>query len=323
MAVYRNSISEVEMDKEFLFSVIEGLSQPEKKLSSMYFYDDEGSRIFQEIMAMPEYYLTNSEYEILSEQGAEIANSLSFNNSFRLIELGAGDGTKTFKLIENLKSQGLDFEYIPIDVSQGALDSLEEKIIASNLNVNYTLKQGDYFEVLSSLPIDKPAVYLFLGANIGNFVPKDAFDLVKRIGDHIQKGDVLITGFDLKKNPLLIHQAYFDPHGITKRFNLNLLNRINNELVADFVLGQFDFYCHYNPINGEVRSYLVSLVKQTVSFYDGTKIEFERFELVNTELSKKYDLKEIENLAKDAGFEFKNHFIDSQRYFTDSLWVKN
>lgn len=322
MAVYRNSTSEVEIDKDFFKSVIEGLSQPDKRLSSMYFYDDAGSRIFQEIMSMPEYYLTNSEYEILSMQGHKIADKLGFTEPFRLIELGAGDGTKTFKLIKNFKSQGLNFEYIPIDVSQGALDSLEEKINTSNLNVNYTLKQGDYFEVLSSLPIDKPAVYLFLGANIGNYIPMDALDLVKRIGEHIQKGDVLITGFDLKKNPLLIHGAYFDPHGITKRFNLNLLNRINNELGANFNLDQFDFYCHYNPVNGEVRSYLISLKKQVVSFYDGTKIEFERFELVNTELSKKYDLQEIEKLAKDAGFRFEEHFMDCQHYFTDSLWVK-
>ncbi|MBD78754.1 MAG: hypothetical protein CL840_07530 [Crocinitomicaceae bacterium] len=309
------------MESNFKKDVCEGLSKENKTLSSMYFYDDEGSRIFQEIMAMPEYYLTNCEYEILSEQGKAIGENLSYTQPFRLIELGAGDGTKTFELIRNFQENGYEFEYLPVDVSRGALDSLEEKIKSSNLEVKYQLMQGDYFEVLNALPQDKPALYLFLGANIGNYNPAEALDLVQRIGSNMRSGDHLMIGFDLKKDSSIVHKAYDDPHGITKRFNMNLLTRMNRELGLNFDLNQFDFVCNYNPDNGEIRSYLKSLSDQSVGV-NGSAFYFKKGELINTELSKKYDLEEIELLAGNSGFNVKSNYLDKNNYFTDSLWVK-
>lgn len=310
------------MNNSFKEDVIQGLSKENKTLSSKYFYDDEGSKIFQEIMAMPEYYLTNSEFEILSTQGQEIGKQLGFQEKFRLIELGAGDGTKTFELIKNFSQIGLEFEYLPVDVSQGALDALEEKIMSNNLNVDYKLLQGDYFDVLSALPDDKPALYLFLGANIGNYNPSQARELVEKIGASMNSGDYLMIGFDLKKDISIVKPAYDDPHGITKRFNLNLLNRMNEELGLNFDLDQFDFTCHYNPENGEVRSYIKSLTDQVVGV-NGSSFEFKKGELINTELSKKYDLSEISKLADVSNFEVKNNYLDKPQYFADSLWVKS
>lgn len=309
------------MDQIFLKDVLSGLSKPSKTLSSKYFYDDVGSKIFQEIMLMPEYYLTNCEFEIFATQAEAIAKALAFNKPFRLIELGAGDGSKTFQLIKGLQKLNLRVEYIALDVSQGALNSLERKLLEQNLNVPYQLICGDYFKVLNDLPKNKPALFLFLGANIGNYENQQAAELLTSFGNVMQNGDKLLVGFDLKKNPLIVQQAYGDPHGITKRFNLNLLARINRELNADFKLDQFDFYCNYNPINGEVRSCLVSLKQQVVSI-NGNNFEFNRFELIHTELSKKYSLNQIEELAALAGFKSQKNFLDCQHYFTDSLWEK-
>jgi len=272
-------------------------------------------------MAMPEYYLTNSEFEILSEQGSNIGEQLGFEEGFRLIELGAGDGTKTFELIKNFLNGGLKFEYLPIDVSQGALDSLEGKIAQSDLKVEYKLLQGDYFEVMNALPNDKPALYLFLGANIGNYNPQEAQGLVQKIGSNMKSGDCLMIGFDLKKESKVVKRAYDDPHGITKRFNLNLLERINRELGFNFDIDQFDFTCTYDPNNGEIRSFIKSLQDQEVEV-NGSSFYFKEGELINTELSKKYDLEEIAALAESGGYEVKKNYLDKAGYFTDSLWVK-
>jgi L-histidine N-alpha-methyltransferase len=147
--------------------------------------------------------------------------------------------------------------------------------------------------------------------------------LLQSFNQCMKIGDKLLTGFDLQKNPATIRCAYDDPKGITKAFNINLLHRINRELGGNFKTSQFDFYSFYNPVNGEVRSYLVSMVRQKVHIRKMDKCyDFEQNELIRTELSKKYTLPEIENTASENGFSVMEHFLDCKHYFTDSLWVK-
>jgi dimethylhistidine N-methyltransferase len=308
------------LNQEFLEHIKQGLSSKPKSLSSKYFYDDVGSRIFQEIMQMPEYYLTNCEYEILSTQHRQIAQAIQFDGHFNVIELGAGDGFKTFQLLRGFKSQGLDFRYFPIDVSAGALASLESNLNRENIGIDYELLVGDYFEILQGNPFnDKPSLYLFLGANVGNYNSDQALGLFQKMHDFMRPNDALMVGFDLKKDPAIIQQAYSDPHGITSRFNLNLLSRINREFNADIMLDQFDFYCHYNPENGEVNSFLVSLKDQVISIAN-EEYFFYRFETVHTELSKKYSLNEIEDLGMKYDLKIEGHFLDCKHYFSDSLY---
>ena len=313
------------MENIFAKEVEEGLSGSPKHLSSLYFYDDNGSRIFQEIMAMPAYYLTDCEFEILKTQTKEIHEALGFNGHFNIIELGAGDGLKTKELLINLLTIGADFTYVPIDISEEAIHLLTKKMKQAIPDLNIDAQVGDYFDVMDTIggQDNSPNLILLLGANIGNFKAEWAIDLLKQINDHMRSNDRLLIGFDLKKNPILIRNAYNDPHGITKRFNLNLLARINRELIADFQLDQFDFYSHYNPLDGKVRSYLVSLREQNVTISKiGKTFRFRKDELISTEISKKYSLEEIEKLAKTAGFEFSDHFLDCKHYFTDSLFTK-
>ncbi|MFD1063016.1 L-histidine N(alpha)-methyltransferase [Winogradskyella litorisediminis] len=312
------------MTNSFAQDVLAGLTATEKYLSSKYFYDDNGSRIFQEIMNMPEYYLTDAEFEILSMQSKQIHEALQFSEPFNIIELGAGDGFKTFKLLEYLVNKNIDFKYVPIDISQEAMDILTESLRERLPTLNVKPQVGDYFEILKvNRESNFPSLLLFLGSNIGNYSPQKATELLTLFNKNMKNGDKLLIGVDLKKNPITIHNAYYDSHGITKRFNLNLLLRINRELDADFKIDDFDFYSNYNPDNGEVKSYIVSLRNQTVNLKKINKtIIFGYNELIWTELSKKYDVKEINTLAKSSSFKVQNNFMDCKHYFTDSLWVK-
>jgi len=308
----------------FAQDVREGFTAKNKHLSSKYFYDDAGSRIFMEIMKMPEYYPTGCEFEILLQQSAQILKQLQFNGLFNIVEFGSGDGAKTKHLLKSFSEAGAQFTYIPIDISQEAIDALQDNITAFVPGIDMQPRTGDYFDVLEELSgSDVPNLFLFMGGNIGNYTHDDALALLQKFNAGMKHGDKLLMGIDLQKNPRIVQLAYDDPHGITKAFNMNLLQRINNELEADISLDQFDFYSNYNPKNGEVNSYLISLKKQ--HFHSTVLNEtffFEKDELIWTELSKKYSFADIDALAKEAGFTVNQNFMDCKYYFTDSLWEK-
>lgn len=312
------------MEHSFLTDLIEGLSQPQKHLSSKYFYDDLGSKIFQDIMHMPEYYLTDSEFEIFNLQAKDIIDKLNFDSPFNLIELGAGDGSKTARLISYLVENKIEFVYTPIDISQEANDILEAKLKAEFPTLTINPQTGDYFDILKEQKENElPSLLLFIGGNIGNYVQPQAIELLQLFNDNMKKGDKLLLGADLQKNPLIIHQAYQDPHGITKQFNLNLLRRANKELGADFQLDYFDFYCYYNPDTGELKSYLISLREQDVHIGKANKtIHFGWGETIWTELSQKYTLTELKEIGNAAGLETVHQFLDCKHYFTDCLLEK-
>ena len=218
---------------QFLEDVLFGLNSKPKKLSSKYFYDKKGDELFQQIMALDEYYLTRAEYEIFKTNKQEILEIFQSENSeFRLIEFGAGDGYKTKLLLEHFILSQAVFEYKPIDISQNALDKLKIDLNGNIPKLNMTAEQGDYFQVLKKLPrLDhKKNVVLFLGSNIGNFTLDEVESFLTNIRNKIHIGDLLFLGLDLKKDPEKIRAAYNDKQGVTRDFNLNLLDRINKEL---------------------------------------------------------------------------------------------
>lgn len=319
---------------QFAEDVLRGLSSTPKQLSSKYFYDDEGSRLFQEIMKLPEYYLTNCEHEIFSTQTEAIFRSFAGGNAhvnerassaaaFDLIELGAGDGTKTAVLVNHFLKQKADITYAPIDISQEALDALSEKFTAEFPALNIETRTGDYFRILESLKgdSDRRKILLFLGSNIGNFSPKRALDFFRNLRSVMSSGDLLFIGFDLQKDPHVIVPAYDDAAGVTAAFNLNLLKRINRELGANFDVDKFTHYANYRPVEASARSFLISREKQTVHIAAINKtFEFDQWEAVFMEISQKYSLKMIENLARESGFTIKQNFFDSRNYYCNSLW---
>lgn len=307
---------------DFAQDVKDGLNACPKKLSSKYFYDEAGDKLFQEIMNMPEYYLTNAEFEIFESYKQDIL-SLFGEQHFDLFELGAGDGTKTKVLLHHFLQQKADFHYRPIDISPNVLIHLENDLGKTLPQLNVVGLEGDYFEVLGQLSARKGArkVVLFLGANIGNLSPTEAIVFLRKLKESLAEGDLLMIGFDLKKDPAVILNAYNDPAGITAAFNLNLLHRINHELGANFELDNFKHWETYDPLSGSTKSFIVSKEKQKVwieAFCQS--IPFEAWETIEVELSQKYALSEIESLAKQAGFQIAQHFFDSKHYFVDSIW---
>ncbi len=308
----------------FAEDVRRGLSSEPKFLSSKYFYDDEGSRLFQEIMKLPEYYLTESEFEIFSTQTKQIYEAFGANVAeFDLIELGAGDGAKTSVLVDYFLKQNARFTYVPIDISEEALHSLTEKFHARFPNLSIQTERGDYFRALETFKSKstKPKIILFLGSNIGNFGRQQAQDFFAGLRAAMNDGDRLFIGFDLQKDPRVILRAYDDASGVTAAFNLNLLTRINRELGADFSLADFTHYASYHPIEGAARSFLMSRKAQTVRVESlNQTFEFAAWEPIFMEISQKYNLQMIDELARSAGFEASKNFFDSKRFYTNSLW---
>ncbi len=314
------------MDQQFAKDVAEGLSASPKKLSSKYFYDEEGDRIFQAIMAMPEYYLTRSEFEIL-ETNKKLLLDLFRNGSgrFNLIEFGAGDGLKTKILLRYFTEQGTDFQYIPIDISGNVLNLLVSDLEQALPELQVEPMQDDYFKALSRLKetSDRRNVVLFLGSNIGNFNEAQAISFLTKLGENLSKGDILLVGFDLKKDPERIRDAYNDKTGITRAFNLNLLNRINKELGGEFNPDKFQHYQMYDPVSGEARSFLISRQQQEVKIKAlEQSFRFEAWEPVHVEISRKYDIPAIEKYAKESGFAVKQYFYDCRHFYVNALFQK-
>ncbi|HXS56008.1 MAG TPA: L-histidine N(alpha)-methyltransferase [Hanamia sp.] len=309
--------------KQFLSDVLKGLRSTPKYLDSKYFYDKKGDELFQEIMASDEYYLTNSEMEIFSGQTVAIADSVLQNGEkLEVIEFGAGDATKsTFLLKELAKRKAMD-TYFPIDISDNIIRLLTETIPVSIPGISIHGLNGEYFEMLSraaTLTKNKKLV-LFLGANIGNFRHDATPAFCKKLRSLLSKDDVVIIGFDLKKNPKKILAAYNDASGYTREFNLNLLRRINRELNANFDLKSFEHYATYDPDSGACKSYLVSLKKQQVCMGENCEINFEKDETIFMEISQKYSAVQIDALARESGFTPTVNFFDSNRYFVDVIW---
>jgi len=308
----------------FAEDVRHGLSATPKFLSSKYFYDDEGSRLFQEIMELPEYYLTRAEFEILNTRTKEIFDAFGANKAkFDLIELGAGDGTKTSLLVDYFLQQNAEFNYIPIDISAEALNVLTKKFEKQFPQLSIKTEQGDYFKTLKTLgaKTDNRKIILFLGSNIGNFSQAQAVGFFTSLCAEMNENDLLFIGFDLQKNPKTILDAYDDAGGVTAKFNLNLLTRLNRELGADFNLDDFSHYAAYHPIEGAARSFLMSRREQTVFIESlGESFEFRAWEPIFMEISQKYNLEMICSLAEDCGFQVVENFFDGRRYFVDSLW---
>lgn len=308
---------------DFAQDVLQGLSSSPKSLPSRYFYDEKGDKTFQQIMAMPAYYLTRCEHEILEKEKDTILKLLGSDKTpFQLIELGAGDGTKTKVLLQHFLQQQVPFEYFPIDISENALSLLTADLYNTFPELKVRPQQGDYFEAIHSLDNGKTKkAILFLGANIGNFTIPQASGFLKKMANNLQKGDLLLIGFDLKKDPPIILEAYNDKEGITKAFNLNLLHRLNIELGGNFNLNDFDHFPSYNPETGEMKSYLISIKAQDVFIEAiGQGFHFNAWETIYMEISQKYGLEQINALAEETGFSVVENLFDSKNYFVDTIW---
>ena len=307
----------------FLQDVLKGLQSSPKYLDSKYFYDKKGDELFQKIMASDEYYLTNCEKEIFSKQTTEITNSiLHEHENIDVVEFGSGDATKSTYLLKELLKRNSIATYFPIDISENIIDLLAETLPQQLPGLTIHGLNGEYLDMLSQVNqiSKKKKIVLFLGANIGNFKFDELTKFCKNLHNLLSNGDLVLIGFDLKKNPKKILGAYNDDSGFTRQFNLNLLNRINKELNANFNVMNFEHYAAYDPDNGACKSYLVSMLKQQVCIGENTLINFEKDETIFMEISQKYSVSQIDEIAFQCGFAPVAHFFDKNKYFVDVVW---
>jgi len=297
---------------EFLADVIAGLSSNPRTIPCKYFYDAHGAALFQKICELPEYYVTRTEIDILDRSRADIASQLGPN--IELIGLGTGAGTKTRILMEALENPAV---YIPVDISEKQLRKSAALFRKTFRHLEILPVCADYLQPVSlPSPSRKPSrnIVYFPGSTIGNFEPDEAVQFLRRIANVCRGGGGLLIGVDLKKDPQVLEAAYNDSAGVTAKFNLNLLQRINRELGADFDLDQWRHRAIYNSKAGRIEMHLISEADQIVHFNEH-QFHFRRGEKIITEYSYKYSPDEFAALAAKAGFNFVRLWTDDARLF--------
>ena len=310
----------------FAKDVLAGLGATRKSIPPKYFYDELGSRLFEAICYLPEYYLTRAESEILLNNADEIVSSVE--GPFRLLELGSGSAEKTRYLIEAVLKKQPELHYLPVDISDSSLELSSQRLLRLYPGLRITAFAADYFTALQALAQRVPAdgnrrtVALFLGSNIGNFGRDESREFLRAVRKLLQPEDALLLGADLKKAPEVLIPAYNDALGVTAAFNLNLLARINRELDGNFDVKKFQHSALFNEELGRIEIHLVSLEPQAVCIRAiDLEVTFQKGETIRTEHSHKFDIEQLSSVARDTGFSLSNTWFDGAGLFSFNLFV--
>ena len=298
---------------DFLSDVLRSLSLEPKELPCKYFYDQVGSRLFDRICELDEYYPTRTELGIMRSSIDEIASVLG--KGCCLIEYGSGSSLKTRLLLEALDEPAA---YVPIDISREHLWSTANDLAEAYPHIEILPVCADYtdhFDLPERANVAGRKTVYFPGSTIGNFHPCDAVNFLGRLATHVPPGSGLLIGVDLKKDTNILNPAYNDSEGVTAAFNLNLLIRMNRELDADFDLTQWHHHAAYNAVLGCIEMFLVSRSRQAVSV-GGATLSFEAGERIRTECSYKYSLPDFAALTSRAGFAVERVWTDDANLFS-------
>ena len=310
------------------------LASKNKYLSPKYLYDKVGSQLFEQICIQPEYYLTRTEASILSKYAPVISNLLG--NNIQIIELGSGSSSKTAILLSHFSSQKKRIYYFPIDISSTILAESTQRLksqfpkasivgIASDYNMGIDraaaeCKVAEKKKKNNNYDISYTKLVLFLGSSIGNFELIEARSLLRSVRQRLNASDFLLVGFDLQKDESVLKAAYNDKAGMTAKFNLNLLARINKELGGNFELEKFEHYAFYNHEQHRMEMHLISKIDQQLYIGAlGKTFSLKKGESIHTENSYKYSLNQIAALAEDSGFGIEKNFTDKKRWFNLAL----
>ncbi len=294
----------------FRVDVLTGLKGNPKTVPCKYLYDEAGSRLFDRICDLPEYYLTRCEEAILERHGREIARTLG--RDFALVEFGSGSGRKTQQLLEHVSAAA----YLPIDISKRHLERSAREIADTFSGLRVYPVCADYTQPVELPPhVGGRRVIYFSGSSIGNLAPPQAVEFLRGMGRLCEADGDLLIGVDLRKDPHILWEAYNDSAGVTAEFNLNLLRRINRELGAEFDESQFAHYAPYNSSDGRVEMHLVSRIDQTAWIGD-VPIRFRTGQTIRTEYSYKYTLEGFSELAAVAGLRVRRVWTDPQNWYS-------
>lgn len=296
---------------DFQEEIIKGLSAPEPYILPKYFYDETGSRLFEEICNTEEYYPTRTEVSIIRDNIDSIAETLG--KDCLLIEPGSGDSYKVRLLLDALRP----IAYLPIDISRHYLQDEAQKLATEFTWLNVHAVCADFTGRLE-LPYHVEStnkIAFFPGSTIGNFLPEQAVTVLQEIRSMVGQGGGLLIGVDLQKDPDILNAAYNDKDGFTEQFNKNLLVRINRELGADFNVAQYKHHAFFNEEKYRIEMHLVSLQQQNVTI-DGHVFRFAKGQSILTEYSHKYTIESFQQLAEKAGFKCVKTWLDDNQLFS-------
>ncbi len=299
-----------------------GLTSEFKYIPFVYFYDHIGSQLFEKICALPEYYLTRTETDILETNADNIASQ--FSEETVIVELGSGSSTKTRILIEAFLIRQSLAHYTPIDVSHQMLEESAYSLLEAYPELEINAIAARYNEGIDHLNIqaDQQNLITWLGSSIGNFDKTEVATLVRHIQEKMLPDDRFLVGIDLQKNKTIIERAYNDEQGITAEFNLNLLKHVNRELGGNFVLENFEHKAIYNEEIGRIEMYLISKIDQNAFISElDLEVSFTANETIHTENSVKYSLDDIDSLAEESGLYVEQQWFDSERLFSLNLFA--
>ncbi|MHB1936464.1 MAG: L-histidine N(alpha)-methyltransferase [Acidobacteriaceae bacterium] len=300
-------------------AAIEGLSAKQKFLPSWLFYDAAGSRLFEEITRLPEYYLTSLEQSIFSHHAADIvAAAVGLDEQpLSVVELGAGSASKTLTLLRAVIARQGDTVYLPVDVSESALELASKNVHAALPHIDVQPICSEFTrEKDLNLPASGRKLALYIGSSIGNFDPEDAVDLLSWLRTQLQPGDALLLGTDMVKDVAPLLTAYNDRAGITADFNKNILARLNRELGANFALDAFEHRAIWNASKGRIEMHLNSKRNQMVHVeLLHRNFGFKRGESIHTENSYKFSLEQIEDMLQQSGYVLERSWYDDKRWF--------
>jgi L-histidine N-alpha-methyltransferase len=296
--------------------VRQGLTHTPKQLSPKYFYDERGSELFEQITDLPEYYLTRAERALLDRVISGLVAELK---PASLVELGAGSANKTRIILDTMIAEGSARCYVPIDVSRDFLEMTSAALRRDYTQIEITPVVSDITEPFALPDLTAPKMIAFLGSTIGNFSRDGAVALLSHVRRLMTPDDSFLLGADLRKDPALLNAAYNDAKGVTAAFNLNLLDRFNRELGANFPLDQFEHRAYYSSEHHRIEMHLAALAPMTVTIPEIGQIRFSEGETIRTELSYKYDRDTLAGILADSGMKLEKWIPDDGNVFALAL----
>ncbi len=302
--------------QQMVRDVRQGLTKVPKQLSPKYFYDERGSKLFEEITQLPEYYLTRAERSLLERRISEIVAAV---RPCSLVELGAGSATKTRLILDEMRSSGCAECYVPIDVSKEFLEATARQLQADYADIRITPVISDITEPFALPPVASPTLVVFLGSTIGNFPREPAVRLLSHVARAMGPSDRFLLGADLRKDPEIINRAYNDSKGVTAAFNLNVLQRLNRELGADFPVSDYEHRAFYSSDQHRVEMHLIARNAHNVVIPEIGEIQFREGESIRTELSYKYDRAILEEILAASGLVLEQWIPDADSTFALAL----
>ena len=303
----------------FSEAVTDGLSKTRKNLPCRYFYDLAGSKLFEQICELPEYYLTRTEQKIFEDNSIDIIGAVG--SELAIVEFGSGNSVKTRLLIDAALNRQKHLHYIPIDISVSFLKASARSLLGEINQLSVTAIAAEYGDAIPIIPdLGEPRLFLFIGSNIGNFNRADAVSFITTIRERMHAQDRLLISFDLVKASHILEAAYNDAAGVTAAFNKNLLTRINRELGGNFAISEFDHSAPFVQEHSRIEMRLISRRSQRVRISNlQREFTFEQGEYIHTEDSHKYTFESFTEICDAAGLDIQKQWLDKREWFAVAL----